>query len=520
MLDARYVRENLGEVSAAMKSRKASWDIDAFASLDESRRALIIEVEQLQASRNSASKMIGRLMGEGKRDEAEAAKDEVRGINDRIDSLSAELGAVEEELNLLLLSAPNLPSDRTPFGESEDDNPEVRRWGTPREFDFEAKPNYSIRVRTADGRGGVYEKTFTVNVANVNDAPVAANDSYTVTENATLAMPVLANDSDEDTAANTLSPVLVGNVSHGTLTLNEDRSFTYVNNGDESPTDSFTYKVNDGTVDSNEATGDITITPVYDTPTVASALPDLKRQQDFVTEIIDLTSVFADAEQDALEYSVTVDGTVSASVVGANLTLTSLAGARGSATVTVTATESATAEKLSASNSFSVTVKPVMNVTQQPPTFFDTIQAAIDAATAGDTISVAAGTFSENLALNKRVQIIGQGDGNNPISDTIITSKTAGVPVVTITTTGATVTDRVVVKGVRLTGATGSGNPGSGILFSAPGSHYTFDHVSSVANGGAGMGINLVGTTIADLVLIDCNFSSNTGIGLKVSSTT
>ena len=144
MLDARYVRENLDEVSAAMKSRKASWDIDAFASLDEKRRSLIVEVEQLQASRNSTSKMIGRLMGEGKRDEAESAKDEVRVINERIDAISTELSAAEEELNLLLLSAPNIPSDRTPFGESEDDNPEVRRWGFPRDFDFEAKPHWDL----------------------------------------------------------------------------------------------------------------------------------------------------------------------------------------------------------------------------------------------------------------------------------------------------------------------------------------------------------------------------------------
>lgn len=144
MLDARYVRENPDAVITAMKSRKAVWDIDSFLALDERRRSLISEVEGLQATRNKTSKTIGQLMGQGKKDEAEAAKDEVRAVNERIEVIDAERSEVEEKLGSLLLSAPNLPSDRCPFGESEDDNLEVRRWGTPREFDFEHKAHWDL----------------------------------------------------------------------------------------------------------------------------------------------------------------------------------------------------------------------------------------------------------------------------------------------------------------------------------------------------------------------------------------
>lgn len=144
MLDARFVRENPDAVRAAMDSRKASWDVDAFLALDERRRALIQEVEALQAKRNDASKAIGALMKDGKRDEAEAAKDEVRSVNEAIAGLDERMAAVDDEVRLLLLTAPNLPDASVPAGESEDDNVEVRRWGTPPSFDFEPKAHWDL----------------------------------------------------------------------------------------------------------------------------------------------------------------------------------------------------------------------------------------------------------------------------------------------------------------------------------------------------------------------------------------
>lgn len=144
MLDARFVRNNPEAVAKAMKDRHASWDVDAFMKLDEKRRALIAQTESLQATRNSASKEIGKLMGQGKKEEAEAAKEEVRGVNEQIESLSAQQEQIQAELDKLLLSGPNIPGANCPFGNSEDDNPEIRRWGTPREFDFDFKPHWDL----------------------------------------------------------------------------------------------------------------------------------------------------------------------------------------------------------------------------------------------------------------------------------------------------------------------------------------------------------------------------------------
>jgi seryl-tRNA synthetase len=144
MLDARFVRENPDAVRAAMASRGSAWDIDAFLRLDEERRRLIGEVEALQAQRNESSKAIGALMQQGQRDEAEKAKYDVRGINDRISALEAHLDAVDADTKNLLLTGPNLPDSSVPTGADEDDNVEIRRWGTPREFGFEPQAHWDL----------------------------------------------------------------------------------------------------------------------------------------------------------------------------------------------------------------------------------------------------------------------------------------------------------------------------------------------------------------------------------------
>ncbi len=144
MLDIKFLRENPEAVDAAMDSRNTTWDKERFFELDRRRRAVISEVEELQATRNSVSKQIGQLMREGKRDEAEAAKAQVREGNARIEALEAERSEVEAALTELVAALPNLPSPSTPLGKDENDNPEIRRWGTPREFDFEAKPHWDL----------------------------------------------------------------------------------------------------------------------------------------------------------------------------------------------------------------------------------------------------------------------------------------------------------------------------------------------------------------------------------------
>ncbi len=145
MLDAKFVRDNLDAVTQAMKSRNFNaWDPQAFTDLDSKRRELIVKVEGLQATRNSSSKEIGKLMGQGKKDEAEAKKAEVKEVNAQIEQFSSELAEVESKLNDILKSTPNMPASGVPFGKDDSENVEVRRWGTPREFEFEPKAHWDL----------------------------------------------------------------------------------------------------------------------------------------------------------------------------------------------------------------------------------------------------------------------------------------------------------------------------------------------------------------------------------------
>ena len=144
MLDIKYVRENLDAVAQAMKNRNAPWDSERFTALDEERREAIAEEEALQAERNAASKAIGALMKEGKKAEADEAKEQVRVINEKLESAGARRDQAEAAVRQILMTTPNIPHPTTPIGASEDDNPEIRRWGTPRQFDFEAKPHWDL----------------------------------------------------------------------------------------------------------------------------------------------------------------------------------------------------------------------------------------------------------------------------------------------------------------------------------------------------------------------------------------
>ena len=144
MLDIKYVRENLDAVDAACESRNATWNRARFCELDDARREIIGEVEALQAARNAASKEIGLLMREGKREEADAAKELVAQNKDRISELEHERNEVEAELTDLVSRIPNIPDPSVPYGKDDSDNPEVTRWGTPREFEFEPKPHWDL----------------------------------------------------------------------------------------------------------------------------------------------------------------------------------------------------------------------------------------------------------------------------------------------------------------------------------------------------------------------------------------
>lgn len=145
MLDIKFVRENPDLVDKACESRQnAHWDREKFFELDEERRSVIAEVESLQAERNAVSKQIGLLMREGKKEEAEAAKEQVAANKDRIAELDQRRGEVEEELTNLVAAIPNIPDASVPYGKDDSDNPEVRKWGAPTQFDFEPKAHWDL----------------------------------------------------------------------------------------------------------------------------------------------------------------------------------------------------------------------------------------------------------------------------------------------------------------------------------------------------------------------------------------
>jgi seryl-tRNA synthetase len=144
MLDIKLIRENPDAVKQALATRKAEADIDGLLALDAARRAAITEAEELKSTRNSASKKIGALMGQKKLDEAEAAKEEVRIIGDRIAALDEQVRALDEKILHTMLFIPNLPRPGVPVGQSEADNPVIRTFGEVKKFDFEVKPHWDI----------------------------------------------------------------------------------------------------------------------------------------------------------------------------------------------------------------------------------------------------------------------------------------------------------------------------------------------------------------------------------------
>lgn len=144
MLDIKLIRENPDAVKTALANRKADANIDGLLELDQLRRSAITEVEELKSKRNSASKAIGGLMKEGKKAEAEAAKEEVRTIGDRIAVLDEQVRELDEKITSALLYIPNLPRPTVPVGDSEADNPVLRTFGEQKKFDFEVKPHWDI----------------------------------------------------------------------------------------------------------------------------------------------------------------------------------------------------------------------------------------------------------------------------------------------------------------------------------------------------------------------------------------
>ncbi len=146
MLDIRWIREHSDEAKKRLASRPGGdgAKVDELLELDTRRRALLTEVEQLKAERKAASKEIGALMGQKKLEEAEARKLETKELGDRITQLDKQVHETIEAQDAILLALPNMPHLSVPEGASEDDNPEIRRWGSPLKVDFSPKSHVEL----------------------------------------------------------------------------------------------------------------------------------------------------------------------------------------------------------------------------------------------------------------------------------------------------------------------------------------------------------------------------------------
>lgn len=142
MLDIKRIRMNAEEVKKALKKRHGDYPIDKVLELDEKRRNIIIEVEEKKARQNQVSKEIPKLKKEGK-DATEVLK-KMKELSETVKELDSEIRKIDISIKDLLLNIPNTPHDTVVEGLSDEDNVEIRKYGIPREFEFEPKAHWDL----------------------------------------------------------------------------------------------------------------------------------------------------------------------------------------------------------------------------------------------------------------------------------------------------------------------------------------------------------------------------------------
>jgi seryl-tRNA synthetase len=142
MLDIQLLRTQLDHVAARLATRGLQLDTVAFQALEDERKQLQTRTQELQARRNALSKQIGMLKGKG--EDASAVMAEVAQLGDELKACEQALPTLLERMNAFLATLPNLPQDDVPAGADESGNVEVRRWGTPRAYDFEVRDHVDL----------------------------------------------------------------------------------------------------------------------------------------------------------------------------------------------------------------------------------------------------------------------------------------------------------------------------------------------------------------------------------------
>ena len=145
MLDITLLRKDLAQVIQRLETRKSPQpflDVARFSALEAERKTIQMRTEELQAQRNSASKLIGQLKAKG--EDSAATMAQVSGIADTLKASAERLEVIQSELQSMLMAVPNLPDASVPVGPDETANVEVRRWGTPKQFDFATRDHVDL----------------------------------------------------------------------------------------------------------------------------------------------------------------------------------------------------------------------------------------------------------------------------------------------------------------------------------------------------------------------------------------
>ena len=142
MLDIKFLRENFERVKERLAARGGSIDWERFTALDRERREALVESERLKERKNRLSGEIGKLKKSG--GDATALMKEVEAVTEAIRKAEAPLPEIEASFDEFMLSVPNVPHETVPYGRGAEDNPVVRQWGKPPEFDFAPKPHWDI----------------------------------------------------------------------------------------------------------------------------------------------------------------------------------------------------------------------------------------------------------------------------------------------------------------------------------------------------------------------------------------
>ena len=145
MLDITLLRKDLAQVIQRLETRKSPQpflDVARFSALEAERKTIQMRTEELQAQRNSASKLIGQLKAKG--EDSAATMAQVSGIADTLKASAERLEVIQSELQSMLMAVPNLPDASVPVGPDETANVEVRRWGIPKQFDFATRDHVDL----------------------------------------------------------------------------------------------------------------------------------------------------------------------------------------------------------------------------------------------------------------------------------------------------------------------------------------------------------------------------------------